>query len=168
MLVSLLLSFVLGTSTVTTTKTSNGTTLPFQRHVVRTGPATAGAGTLAAVLQRQGTGAEGLVMYVSTDGGVTWARDQAVQNDPAIRDILSGPAHMRKNLATALPAARGMARDYAETVVYKDSGVPLRSRRGRVVFKRARKNEFDSPTGLRLRGAGRPQGSGSEQECRTQ
>ena len=69
----------------------------------------------------------------------------------AIRDILSGPEHMRAGLATALPAVRALAKDFPETVVHKDSGVPMRSRKGRQVFKRQRKNAFDSPTGLRLR-----------------
>lgn len=69
----------------------------------------------------------------------------------ALRDLLSGPAHMRRNLATAMPDARALAKEFPETVVHKDTGVPLRSRRGRQVFKRARRNEFDSPTGLHLR-----------------
>ncbi|WP_374977449.1 glycosyltransferase [Microbacterium trichothecenolyticum] len=69
----------------------------------------------------------------------------------ALRDILSGPEHMRGNLATAMPRARAVAKEFPETVVHRDSGVPMRSRRGRVVFKTARRHEFDSPTGLRLR-----------------
>ena len=69
----------------------------------------------------------------------------------ALRDILSGPAHMRANLATAMPAARALAAEYPETIIHRDTGVPLRSRRGRVVFKRTRLHEFDSPSGLRLR-----------------
>ncbi len=69
----------------------------------------------------------------------------------AIRDVLSGPEHMRENLATAMPAARELAGSYPETVVHKDSGVPLRSRRGRQVFTRMKRNEFDNPTGLALR-----------------
>ncbi|WP_106815999.1 glycosyltransferase [Microbacterium timonense] len=69
----------------------------------------------------------------------------------ALRDVLSGPEHMRSNLATAMPRARALAKDFPETVVHRDSGVPLRSRRGRLVFKTTRRNEFDSPTGLRLR-----------------
>jgi galactofuranosylgalactofuranosylrhamnosyl-N-acetylglucosaminyl-diphospho-decaprenol beta-1,5/1,6-galactofuranosyltransferase len=69
----------------------------------------------------------------------------------ALRDVLSGPQHMRANLATAMPQARALAKEFPETVVHRDTGVPLRARRGRVVFKRARLNEFDSPTGLRLR-----------------
>lgn len=68
----------------------------------------------------------------------------------AIRDILSGPSHMRDNLATAMPAARELAKDYPETVVHKDSGVPLRARHGRQVFKRLSRHEYDSPTGFRL------------------
>lgn len=69
----------------------------------------------------------------------------------ALRDVLSGPAHMRANLATAMPAARALAADFPETKVHKDSGVPLRSRRGRQVFKRRSQHDFDSPTGLALR-----------------
>lgn len=69
----------------------------------------------------------------------------------ALRDVLSGPAHMRANLATAMPAARALAAEYPETIVHKDTGVPLRSRRGRQVFRRHKRNQFDSPTGLRLR-----------------
>jgi len=69
----------------------------------------------------------------------------------ALRDILSGPEHMRANLATAMPAARALAQHFPETRVHKDSGVPLRSRRGRQVFKMLSPNEFDNPTGLRLR-----------------
>lgn len=69
----------------------------------------------------------------------------------ALRDILSGPEHMRANLATAMPGARALAEDFPETVVHRDSGVPLRSRRGRLVFKRLKQHTFDSPTGLRLR-----------------
>jgi len=69
----------------------------------------------------------------------------------ALRDVLSGPSHMRANLATAMPAARAAAKDYPETVVHKDSGVPLRSRKGRQVFKRMRAHVFDSPTGFQLR-----------------
>jgi len=69
----------------------------------------------------------------------------------ALRDVLSGPAHMRKNLATAMPHARAVAKEFPETVVHRDSGVPMRSRRGRIVFKTTRRHEFDNPTGLRLR-----------------
>ena len=69
----------------------------------------------------------------------------------ALRDVLSGPDHMRANLATAMPAARALAAEYPETVVHKDSGVPLRSRRGRIVFKRRSPHDLDNPTGLRLR-----------------
>ncbi len=69
----------------------------------------------------------------------------------ALRDILSGPEHMRANLATAMPAARAVAKKHPETVVHKDSGVPLRSRRGRQVFKRLKNHQFDSPTGIALR-----------------
>ena len=69
----------------------------------------------------------------------------------ALRDVLSGPAHMRETLARAMPEARLIAQKHPETRIHKDSGVPLRSRRGRQVFKRLKKNQFDSPTGLALR-----------------
>lgn len=69
----------------------------------------------------------------------------------AIRDVLSGPAHMWANLATAMPDARALAAEYPETVVHKDTGVPLRSRRGRQVFPLRRRHEYDNPTGWRLR-----------------
>ncbi|MGX1701293.1 glycosyltransferase [Microbacterium sp. NPDC055357] len=69
----------------------------------------------------------------------------------ALRDLLSGPSHMRANLATAMPAARKLAASFPETVVHKEAGVPLRARRGRLAFKRTAKSTFDSPTGLRLR-----------------
>jgi galactofuranosylgalactofuranosylrhamnosyl-N-acetylglucosaminyl-diphospho-decaprenol beta-1,5/1,6-galactofuranosyltransferase len=58
---------------------------------------------------------------------------------------------MRRGLATAMPEARRVAQKHPETVVHKDSGVPLRSRHGRQVFRRLKKNEFDSPTGVALR-----------------
>lgn len=69
----------------------------------------------------------------------------------ALRDVLSGPEHMRRNLATAMPAARAMAADFPETIVHRDPDRVLHSRRGRQVYKRTKRHEFDSPTGLRLR-----------------
>ncbi|MCR2801704.1 glycosyltransferase [Microbacterium sp. zg-Y818] len=69
----------------------------------------------------------------------------------ALRDVLSGPAHMTRTLATAMPEARALASAFPETVVHKDEGVPLRSRRGRQVFRWTRRHDFDSPTGWRLR-----------------
>ncbi|WP_261166396.1 glycosyltransferase [Microbacterium sp. Marseille-Q6965] len=69
----------------------------------------------------------------------------------ALRDVLSGPEHMFRNLATAMPGARAVAKDFPETVVHKDPEVVLHSRKGRQVFKRLRKGVFDSPTGVRLR-----------------
>ncbi|WP_454112211.1 glycosyltransferase [Microbacterium aurum] len=69
----------------------------------------------------------------------------------ALRDVLSGPEHMLGNLATAMPDARALASSFPETVIHKDDGVPMRSRKGRQVFKWTRRHEFDSPTGLRLR-----------------
>ncbi|MCC4907834.1 glycosyltransferase [Microbacterium sp. cx-59] len=69
----------------------------------------------------------------------------------ALRDILSGPDHMWRNLATAMPDARSLAADYPETVTHKDSGVPLRARHGRQVFSRVNRRQFNNPTGVRLR-----------------
>jgi galactofuranosylgalactofuranosylrhamnosyl-N-acetylglucosaminyl-diphospho-decaprenol beta-1,5/1,6-galactofuranosyltransferase len=69
----------------------------------------------------------------------------------ALRDVLSGPAHMARTIATAMPEARRIAQAYPETVVHKESGVPLRSRRGRQVFKRMKMHTFDSPKGIALR-----------------
>lgn len=69
----------------------------------------------------------------------------------ALRDVLSGPSNLERTLASAMPAARALAKEYPETVVHKETGVPLRARRGRQVFKRMKQNEFDSPSGLALR-----------------
>ena len=69
----------------------------------------------------------------------------------ALRDVLSGPEHMWQNLATAMPGARELAAHFPETVVHRDDSTRLRARKGRVVFKQLKRNEFDSPTGLRLR-----------------
>ncbi|OCG73897.1 glycosyl transferase [Microbacterium sediminis] len=69
----------------------------------------------------------------------------------ALRDLLQGPRHMHRTLATAMPAARELARQFPETVVHKDPDVVLHSRRGRQVFQRTRRGTFDSPQGMRLR-----------------
>jgi galactofuranosylgalactofuranosylrhamnosyl-N-acetylglucosaminyl-diphospho-decaprenol beta-1,5/1,6-galactofuranosyltransferase len=69
----------------------------------------------------------------------------------ALRDVLSGPEHMFRNLATAMPGARALATEFPETVVHRDPEVVLHARKGRQVFKRMRKGIFDSPTGMRLR-----------------
>jgi galactofuranosylgalactofuranosylrhamnosyl-N-acetylglucosaminyl-diphospho-decaprenol beta-1,5/1,6-galactofuranosyltransferase len=69
----------------------------------------------------------------------------------ALRDVLSGPEHMRRNLSTAMPEARALAAKFPETVVHKDPSQVLHARRGRQVFKRQKRNVFDSPKGLRLR-----------------
>ena len=58
---------------------------------------------------------------------------------------------MWDNIATAMPEARALAKTFPETVVHKDAAVPLRSRRGRLVYKRMKSHTFDSPTGLALR-----------------
>nr|WP_241731853.1 glycosyltransferase [Microbacterium ginsengiterrae] len=69
----------------------------------------------------------------------------------ALQDVLSGPAHMRRNLATAMPAARALAAEYPETVVHRDPSTVLHSRRGRQVYKQMSRNSLDNPSGLRLR-----------------
>lgn len=69
----------------------------------------------------------------------------------ALRDVLSGPDHMRKNLATAMPAAREVAKRYPETIVHRDTDKVLSSRNGRQVFTRLKEGSFDSPSGLNLR-----------------
>lgn len=69
----------------------------------------------------------------------------------ALRDVLSGPAHMRQNLATAMPAARKLAAEFPETVVHRDPSRVLHSRKGRQVYKRLKQHDYDSPSGLRLR-----------------
>lgn len=69
----------------------------------------------------------------------------------ALRDVLSGPAHMRRNLATAMPAARELAARHPETVIHRDPSTVLHSRRGRQVFPPMHKNDLDTPTGLKLR-----------------
>src|SRR5690606_39960858 len=67
-----------------------------------------------------------------------------------LRDVLSGPDHMRRTLRARMPEARELARRYPETVVHKDPEQVLHSRRGRQVFAIRRRHDFDSPTGLRL------------------
>ena len=69
----------------------------------------------------------------------------------ALRDVLSGPAHMRANLATAMPQARALSAGFPETVVHRDTDTPLRSRRGRLVFPQRKRHQLGNPTGLRLR-----------------
>ncbi|MDQ1125242.1 galactofuranosylgalactofuranosylrhamnosyl-N-acetylglucosaminyl-diphospho-decaprenol beta-1,5/1,6-galactofuranosyltransferase [Microbacterium sp. SORGH_AS 505] len=76
----------------------------------------------------------------------------------ALRDVLSGPAHMFRSLDTAMPAARTAASRFPETTVHKDVDAILRSRKGRQVFSVPRRAERDrvkdtssSPTGILLR-----------------
>ncbi|MFD5215769.1 glycosyltransferase [Microbacterium sp. NPDC058345] len=69
----------------------------------------------------------------------------------ALRDVLSGPQHMRRTLATAMPAARAMAANFPETVVHRDPSRVLHARRGRQVFPPLKAREVDSPTGMRLK-----------------
>ena len=70
----------------------------------------------------------------------------------ALRDVLSGPDHMRRTLRTRMPEAREIAKKYPETVVHRDPERVLHSRKGRRVFElRPRRAGLDNPTGLRLR-----------------
>ncbi|MBP2437577.1 glycosyltransferase [Microbacterium amylolyticum] len=69
----------------------------------------------------------------------------------ALRDVLSGPAHMREALAKRMPEARELAKTFPETIVHRDPEQVLHSRKGRQVFARRRRHEFDSPEGIRLR-----------------
>ncbi|GAA1467531.1 glycosyltransferase [Microbacterium thalassium] len=69
----------------------------------------------------------------------------------ALADVLSGPSHMPANLATAMPEARRVAKEFPETVVHKETDVILRARRGRQVYTRLKRNVFDSPEGVMLR-----------------
>ena len=62
------------------TADANGTTLPFQRHLVRV------RGVLAAAVQQQGASGQGLTLFTSHDGGATWKQDQAIQPDWQVRD----------------------------------------------------------------------------------
>ena len=65
---------------------ATGTTLPFQRHIVRAIAPGHGAPTLAAVLQKQGADRDGLTLYTSIDGGQSWHRDLAIQPNSSLRD----------------------------------------------------------------------------------
>ncbi|MCS3842120.1 glycosyltransferase [Microbacterium sp. AK031] len=67
----------------------------------------------------------------------------------ALRDVLSGPEHMRQNLLTAMPSARALAAKFPETTVHRDPSTVLRSRHGRQVFEPQKPT--DGPSGLRLR-----------------
>jgi len=69
----------------------------------------------------------------------------------ALRDILSGPDHMRKTLATRMPLARKIAKKYPETVVHRDPDEVLHSVKGRQVFELRKRGDIGNPTGLTLR-----------------
>lgn len=64
----------------------------------------------------------------------------------ALQDVLSGPTHLQRDLATSMPAARALASDFPETVVHRDDSA-IRSRTGRRLYAQAP----SSPTGMRLR-----------------
>lgn len=84
-MLSALIWLVAASVTVSPTKFPNGTTLPFQRHVVRVGPSTTGAGTLVAALQKQGSDGDGLTLYTSSDQGARWTRTSQVPVDQNVR-----------------------------------------------------------------------------------
>ncbi|GAC1339077.1 MAG: hypothetical protein NVSMB23_07620 [Myxococcales bacterium] len=65
---------------------ANGTTLPFQRHIVRAIAPGQGRPTLAAVVQKQGADGDGLTLSTSIDGGASWHRDLALQPHASVRD----------------------------------------------------------------------------------
>ncbi|GAB6857071.1 glycosyltransferase [Microbacterium xylanilyticum] len=69
----------------------------------------------------------------------------------ALRDVLSGPRHLRENLGTAMPEARALASSFPETRTYSDTGVPMRTRQGRIELRPTKPQDLDNPTGLRLR-----------------
>lgn len=69
----------------------------------------------------------------------------------ALRDVLSGPEHMRRTLRTRMPEARELAKKYPETVVHRDPQEVLHARRGRQVFEMRRRRGEGNPTGMRLR-----------------
>lgn len=64
----------------------------------------------------------------------------------ALQDVLSGPTHLQRDLATSMPAARALASDFPETIVHRDDST-IRSRTGRRLYTQAP----SSPTGMRLR-----------------
>ncbi|WES66196.1 glycosyltransferase [Microbacter sp. GSS18] len=68
----------------------------------------------------------------------------------AIRDILTGPAHMHRTLRTVLPDARSLAAEFPETVLHREAGTPLRARLGRQVSE-GRRGRSSLPGGWRLR-----------------
>ncbi|MGI6879161.1 glycosyltransferase [Microbacterium sp. gxy059] len=65
----------------------------------------------------------------------------------ALRDVLSGPDHMRRTLATRMPEARRLAARFPETTVHRESDEVLRSRFGRRVFDPPRGPVPDPPLG---------------------
>jgi hypothetical protein len=73
-------------TTITISRTDNGTTLPFQRHIVRLGSPSSSPGLLAAAIQRNNSDGQGLVLLVSSDGGASWSKSQNIQPDTTQRD----------------------------------------------------------------------------------
>lgn len=70
----------------------------------------------------------------------------------ALKDVLSGPKHMAKNIATAMPRAREIAKAYPETQTKRNLDVPVRTRLGRQIFPYTpNPKDLDNPTGLKLR-----------------
>lgn len=70
----------------------------------------------------------------------------------ALKDVLSGPGHMSKNIATAMPNARKLAKHFPETATLRELDVPVRTKQGRLIFPFIwDPKKFDSPRGLMLR-----------------
>lgn len=116
------IALLLATSLVGPTTHANGTTLPFQRHVVRVGDPAAGAGRLFAAIQQQGANGEGLVLYASDDQGESWRRERAIQPDASVRDtadLLADPDGAGFSALYSLePASSLFAADSRADVVY--------------------------------------------------
>ena len=69
----------------------------------------------------------------------------------ALRDLLSGPGHLRGSLRNGMPEARALAAGFPETQVHRDGDEMPRSRHGRVVFPPRIRPDADTPSGVRLR-----------------
>lgn len=66
----------------------------------------------------------------------------------ALRDVLSGPEHLSRGLAHALPQVRALMGEYAETTIRRDEPTAPRARGGLVHVDRS---VDDMPSGWRLR-----------------
>jgi hypothetical protein len=106
-------------TTITQSGAENGTTLPFQRHILRLGGATP---VYVMAPQKQKVDGEGLVLYTSLDGGATWQHNLPVQNDPSERDtadLLPDDNGMGFSLVYGLePVSSAFAIDARSDVVF--------------------------------------------------